>query len=89
MEKIIFNDGTEITAEKNGNCFIVDEAPEFPEDLTDIKIEGESGTAQIENGRIVEAASVDGRYWFSIQEIPEDEIWKAEVEDALCDLSRE
>jgi hypothetical protein len=89
MEKIIFNDGTEITAKKNGSCFIVDEAPEFPEDLTGITIEGENGTTEIENGRIIESASVDGKYWFTIQEIPEDELWKAEVEDASCDPSRE
>ena len=88
MEKITFNDGTVIAAEKNGNCFIVDEKPDFPEDLTDIIIEGEEINT-VENGRIVEAASIDGRYWFTIQEMSEDELWKAEIEDALCDLSRE
>lgn len=88
MEKITFSDGTVVTAEKNGSCFITDEMPDFPEELTDITIEGESITT-IENGRIIEAASVDGRYWFVIQEISKEELWKAEIEDALCDLSRE
>ena len=85
--RIIFKDGTEIQAEKNGDCFIVDEKPSFPEDLSDITIEGESGTVNISNGRIIECASVDENYWFSVQEIPEAELERQATNDAILELS--
>ena len=44
--------------------------------MTDIKIEGEMPQT-IANGRIVDAASVDGRYWFTIIEISEAEAREA------------
>jgi hypothetical protein len=87
MEKITFKDGTVINAEKNGSCFIVDEKPSFPEDLKEITIEGEGGTTEIGNGRIVESASVDGRYWFAVIEIPEAELEKQATADAIMELS--
>lgn len=70
---IKFKDGTEISVEANGSCFIVDAAPVFPSDFTDISIIRELGTDIINYGQLVECASVDGRYWFSIIEIPEQE----------------
>ena len=74
MEKatIIFNDGTELEAAVNGDCFIVDEKPDFPNDLTDISIVSDQGERTVEHGRIVECASEEG-YWFAIAEIPEAE----------------
>ncbi len=38
--KIIFLDGTEIEAEKNGSSYIVDEKPRFPNDLSEVSITG-------------------------------------------------
>ena len=35
---IRFSDGTEIEAEVNGTCFIVDEKPEFPDNFEEIVI---------------------------------------------------
>ena len=81
--KIIFKDGTELTVERNGSSFITDEKPTFPEDLKNITIEGQT----ISNGRIIECASVDGRYWFTITEIPQDELDKAAYDDALAELT--
>ena len=81
--KIIFKDGTELTVERNGSSFITDEKPAFPEDLKNITIEGQT----IANGRIIECASVDGRYWFAITEIPQDELDKAAYDDALAELT--
>ncbi|MBQ7615677.1 MAG: hypothetical protein IJU77_11575 [Butyrivibrio sp.] len=70
---IRFSDGTEIEAEVNGTCFIVDEKPEFPDNFEEIVItEGESEKT-IEHGRLLECASVDDKYWFAIEEIPEQE----------------
>ena len=70
--KITFNDGTVMTAEQNGSCFIMNEKPELPEDLTNITIEGED-YRDIADARLIECASADGRYWFSFEEIPESE----------------
>ena len=71
--KITFSNGEEITAEVNGNCFIVDEAPEFPDNLEDITIKKDGQEETIEHGRIIECASTDDKYWFTIGEIPEGE----------------
>lgn len=87
---IRFSDGTEIDAEQNGTAFIVDEPFDIPDDLSDIEFIGrDEGPESIENGKFVECASIDGRFWFTIIEKSEDEIWKAEIENAICDLSKE
>ncbi len=73
MEKvtIVFADGTELEAEKNGTCFIADEEPKFPEDLSEVTITEDGKDTVIENAEIVECAAIDDRYWFTIVEIPE------------------
>lgn len=71
--KITFSNGEEIIAEVNGDSFIVNEEPTFPDNLEDITIEKDGQEETIEHGRIIECASVDGRYWFAISEIPEHE----------------
>lgn len=78
--KITFSNGDEITAERNGNSYIVDEEPQFPDNLESITItEGDNETV-IEHGRIIECASVDERYWFAIEEVPEQERKLEEME---------
>lgn len=71
--KITFSNGEEIIVEVNGDSFIVDEAPAFPDNLEDIIIEKDGQKETIAHGRIVECASLDGRYWFAINEITEGE----------------
>lgn len=69
MEAILtFMDGTVIEAEENGNCFIVPVEPEFPEDLSQVTVEDETGEKTLQNVTVQEAASVDGRYWFVLVE---------------------
>lgn len=87
MEKvtIIFSDGTEVVAEQNGTCYIVNEKPDFPADMSMVTI----GEQVLENMALVECASIDGRYWFAFRPLSQQEIWRAEIEDALCDLSKE
>lgn len=89
MEKvtITFLNGTEIEAEVNGDCYIVDEAFETPEDLSVVTIVKGDETEELENMKFVVCASVDGRYWFSFAPMSEMEIRFAEIEDALCELS--
>jgi len=70
---ITFNDGTIIKAVKNGTCYIVDEKPEFPDDLTNISIEESNSTTYIEFGKIVDIQSNDGKYWFAIDAVSEAE----------------
>lgn len=71
MEATIkFKDGTEIRAEMNGSCLILDEKPEFPEDLTDLRIESGEGIQTFEEAVLVECASINGKYWFTFIEKP-------------------
>ena len=70
-----------LEAEVNGGSFIVDEKPEFPAVLSVVTLSYSNGNeATLNNARIIECASVDGRYWFTIQEIPQDVIDKAETQ---------
>ena len=71
--KIIFKDGTDITAEKNADCYIINSKPEFPEDLSNIIIESEEGNKEFEHALLIECAGTDKRYWFAfIEESPYD-----------------
>ena len=80
---IIFADGTELTAQQNGDCFIVAQKPNFPADLSMVTV----GEQVLENVAVVECASVDGHYWFAFRQLTPEEIWRAGIEDALCELS--
>lgn len=62
--KIIFNDGTEIEVYVNGDCFIAETEPTFPEDLSTVTITKDGVETELHNVSVQEAASVDGRYWF-------------------------
>lgn len=73
MEKIIFKNGKEIEAEVNGSCYITAEKPDFPADLSEVTVEGENEKL-LHNVEIIEAASVDGRYWFTLRELTEQEL---------------
>lgn len=91
MEAILtFVDGTVIEAVENGNCFIVPAEPEFPEDLSEVTVEDDSGKKTLYNVTVQEAASVDGRYWFIlVEESPADKAMRElreDVGDALNSL---
>jgi len=83
--RIIFENGNIIEAEQNGSCFITAEKPTFPTSLGRVKIEGDEPRI-IEHAQLVECASVDGRYWFTFIETPQDELYRAMMEDALCEI---
>ena len=94
MATITFRDGTQLTAEQNGTCFILDGKPDFPEDLSVVRIEGEY-TSVLHNAVLIECASIDGRYWFVLAEKSKSELLRelifeniAEIEDALCELDK-
>lgn len=69
MEATIrFKNGTEMTAEKNGDSFITAETPAFPEDLSIVTVISEEGTETYLNVLVTDCASIDGRYWFTFVE---------------------
>lgn len=76
--KIIFNDQSELTVEVNGDCYITKKKPSFPDDLTNISIEGEQ-TVHFDNAVLVECASVDKMYWFTFIEKSKEEIREEEL----------
>ena len=82
---IKFKSGTIIEAEQNGSCFITAKKPTFPTLLGTVTIEGDEPRT-IEHAQLVECASIDGRYWFAFIETPQDELYRAMMEDALREI---
>lgn len=78
--RIIFSDGMEITAERNGSSYITDIRPAFPPDLTTVTVEAGSGTETLHNAEVIECYSIDDRYWFAFREIPESEMAQAKTD---------
>lgn len=73
--KITFADGSVIEADKNGDCYIVDK--EFSvNDLSKVTIENDGISQELKNVKIVAAASIDGRFWFSFHKTTTDPIAK-------------
>ena len=77
---LIFSDGTEISADVNGTCYIADTKPTFPDDLSVVTIEAEGETKELYNVSVQEAAPVDNRYWFVLIEATPEELHAMEVE---------
>jgi hypothetical protein len=77
---IIFKDATSITAKLNGNSFITDEEPRFPDDMTKVIIRKEDGSIEtIRNAEVQECASTDGKYWFTFVVATEMDKLQAQV----------
>ena len=97
MDTIItFADGTIIYAENNGNCYITDTRPAFPDNLSDVIVQisnGDTSRGQIyQHAEIIECANVDGRYWFAFRELTPDELYRGQLDeniDTLLDMSAE
>ena len=85
MVKIKFLNGEMITADLNGSCYIVNNKPEFPSDLSLVIVEGTGDeNKEFHNAELIECASIDGRYWFSFKEVTDDEQLRADVDYLLC-----
>lgn len=80
---IIFADGTEVSAKKNGDCLILARKRTFPEDLSVVTISGADGDTVYHNAELVECASVDGKYWFSFIETPADKLALMRMENEI------
>ena len=81
--------GLPITAEDCGGSFATDEKVEFPHGVFSVKIEREDFTEELSAVRLVECYSIDGRYWFNFIPLTEQEKRIIELEDAICELSKE
>ena len=81
--------GLTITAEDCGGCFAADEKVEFPSGVFSVKIEREEFTEEYPSVRLVECYSIDSRYWFNFLPLSAQELRIIELEDALCELSKE
>lgn len=66
---IIFNDKTEVIVEQNGSCFVLNKKPAFPDDLSAITIISDEEIISLNNCKVQECSSTDGKYWFTL--IPE------------------
>ena len=92
--KVIFKNGQEITAEMNGSSLIVNEKPDFPEDLSEVTVRSADGDTVYHYALLVECASIDNRYWFTfinesesdrtIRELREE---NQMLEDAIIELA--
>lgn len=69
MEALItFADGTTLTVEKNGDCYILPQKQPITGDLSHVTVESEDGSREYRDAILIECASVDGRYWFAFNE---------------------
>lgn len=81
MEATIrFKDGTEIVAEVNGDSYITDKKPAFPEDLTGLVIVTDKSEKSYKEALLLECASIDNRYWFAFIEKPIEQKQAEEIE---------
>lgn len=78
--KIIFANGNEIEAKINGTAFIVDE-PFKPttKELSEVTVENGDYIRILHNVILQECASVDGKFWFSLNEIPEYDLTRMQM----------
>lgn len=85
--RIIFKDGTELTAEKNGDSFITTQTPAFPADLSEVEVQCEEGNRTYYNVLVTDCASIDGRYWFAFVEQNQEQQTIKELPDrvTLCE----
>lgn len=66
--KITFGSGESLTAEKNGESLITKQKPCFPTKLGLVTVQSEDGARTFDDPRVVECASIDGRFWFCFVE---------------------
>lgn len=92
--KVIFKNGQEISAEINGSSLIVNEKPEFPEDITGVIVRADGNDTVYNYPLLVKCASIDNRYWFTfIEESESDRVIRElreenqMLEDAIAELA--
>lgn len=84
---IIYNDGTQMTAEQNGNCYIMPQMPDFPADLSIVTVESDGAAQVFHNAFVVECATIDGRFWFTFAEKTETDLLRENVDEVNATAS--
>lgn len=86
--KIILKNGS-IDVEVNATTFMVDVKPseELFEDLSLVKIQQDGNERIIRGGKFIECPSIDGKFCFTIIEVPEEEQRLSDIENALVELA--
>ena len=87
--QITLPSGLTIIAEDCGGSFATDEKVEFPSGVFGVKIEREDNIEDYPSVRLVECYPIDSRYWFNFLPLSAQELRIIELEDALCELSKE
>ena len=87
--QIKLSNGVEFRAEDCDGSFAVNEKPDFPNGVFSVKIERKDRTEEYPAVRLVECYSIDGRFWFNFLPLSDQEKRIIELEDALCELSKE
>lgn len=90
MYKITLADGTVLdNLELNGNNFI-SETPiadsVFLGNLATVTIEGDESKETHTNMKLVANRVMEGKQWFVLADMTADELWRAGIENAICDL---
>lgn len=71
----------------NGTCYITDEKPSFPFDLTETEVVTDSGTTLFVNPKIIECASgFEPGYWFTLVEKSSVEVQEEELAQQRADI---
>lgn len=75
MVTITFSNGDAITAQQNGNCYIIPNKIIFP-DLDGVHVSGDAdlGDYTYTNAQLIEPYAIDDNYWFAFREIPAEQI---------------
>ena len=83
--KLSFTNGLMISAELNGNCFITDARPDFPDDLSSVTVESDEEFYKREyhNVELIECTCLDSRYWFALRERSPEEMRQKELDDTI------
>ena len=82
MVQITINDYA-FPAEQNGNCYITDSKPDFPDGLFTAVVTGDDPLQNNTylNAELIECYSIDGRYWFAFRELTPDELYRKQLDD--------
>lgn len=85
--KVKLSNGIEFIAEDRDGSYVTDKRPEFPAGIFGVELLSDTRSEKLDQVRLVECFSVDGRYWFNFLPLSEQEKRIVELENALCEIS--
>ena len=85
--KVKLSNGIEFIAEDRDGSYVTDKRPAFPAGIFGVELLSDTRSEKLDQVRLVECFSVDGRYWFNFLPLSEQEKRIVELENALCEIS--